>query len=492
MTRTADAREMWHELRGYWRADPVRYAVERLGISPTHQQRQLLEAIAPTGAKVSARAGHGVGKSTAVSCAIWWFLECFDYPKIPCTAPTASQLRDVLWSEVVKVGRGSDVKCINAGWPKQMLLSSLFRVTQDRIMAVDAGDVWFAVARTARKENPDALQGFHASNLVISEDGRTIQEDHGEGALMFVVEEASGVPDQIYEVAEGALSSKGSRLIMVGNPTKNDGYFARSHKQNRGEYTTLHFSCADSPLVDPDYRPKLVKKFGEGSNVVRVRADGEFPKQDDDVLISVEDCEQALSRPPPPQEGMKRILGVDVARFGDDRTTFVLREGDCVEYVEIAAKLSTMEVAGKAIVLRRKLRADYIHVDEIGVGAGVVDRLKELKEPVLGVNVANVAPERKHLVVDGQGKSLRDYLWLETAEFMKSGRASFALVDPDVAQDLSGELCSVKYKIDSQGRIVIESKDEMKKRGLRSPDIAEGLMLTFAPNVASIWERLAD
>ena len=214
------------------------------------------------------------------------------------------QLRDVLWSELGKWARKSDAMSRANGLPPELWLSNLFKINQDRIADKGSPDQWFAVARTARKENPDALQGFHASGVRISADGTTVEEIADDGQIMFVVEEASGVDDKIFEVAEGALSSHGARLLMVGNPTRNTGYFARSHKQDRADFTALHFKCGDSPLVDPTYRQRLVRKFGEGSNVVRVRADGDFPKQDDDTLIALEDAEAAIARNEPAKPGL--------------------------------------------------------------------------------------------------------------------------------------------------------------------------------------------
>ncbi len=473
----------YQQLRGIWRRDILLYAKQRLGLNPTTQQADLLKAIEPEGAKVSARAGHGVGKSGSVSAAIWWMLECFDFPKIPCTAPSASQLRDVLWSELGKWARKSDAMSHAQGLPQELWLSNLFTINQDRIADKGSPDQWFAVARTARKENPDALQGFHASGVRISDDGTTVEQvSHAEGSIMFVVEEASGVDDKIFEVAEGALSSHGARLLMVGNPTRNTGYFARSHKQDRADFTALHFKCGDSPLVDPTYRPKLVRKFGEGSNVVRVRADGEFPKQDDDTLISIDDVEAAISRNEPVATGSDRRLGVDVARFGDDRTVFILRAGNVIEKCKIVAKQDTMTTAGMAKKLRQEWAADEIYVDANGVGAGVVDRLTEMGEPVVGVMVSESAPERDQWSeIDGQPFKLRDHLWMAVAQWVRTEEPSFGQLDKDVADDLAGELASPRYRIDSSGRIVVESKADMKKRGLRSPDIADALGLTFAP-----------
>jgi len=467
------------KLRGIWRRDPVLYARQRLGLNPTHQQRALLEAIAPSGAKVSVRAGHGVGKSGSTSATIWWHLECFEHCRIPCTAPTASQLYNVLWAELSKWQRRADERAKADGLPQELWLSSLFDKTQDRVADKGNPSEWYAVARTSRRESPDALQGFHASDVTITDDNRAIARSESGGSILFVIEEASGVPDEIFEVAEGALSSHGARLLMVGNPTKNSGFFARSHKQERSLYTALHFACSDSPLVDDSYRKNLVRKYGEGSNVVRVRADGDFPKQDDDVLIALEVAEAALGRTEAQRTG-KRRLGVDVARFGNDRTTFILRDGDVVEQIEVRAKQDTMQTAGMAAQFARQWQADEIYVDVVGVGAGVADRLRELNLKVIDVNVAEKAPETLD-AQDAKPAKLRDYLWLEVARWMREGSPAFVAPQKENAEDLAGEIATVRYGIDSSGRLVVESKDQMKKRGVRSPDLADALCTTFAP-----------
>ena len=194
------------------------------------------------------RSGHSTGKSAAMAAAIWWKLECFDYSKVPCTAPSAVQLRDILWAEVAKWYRASVAAAQAAGMPPAYWLPALFEVTQDKIFARGAPKEWFAVARTSRPETPDALQGFHASDIRVSDDGRSIIEtlnDTTRGQIMFVIDEAAGVSDRVFEVAEGALASPNSSLLMGGNPTRGTGYFANSHKQNRADYTTLHFRSGE-------------------------------------------------------------------------------------------------------------------------------------------------------------------------------------------------------------------------------------------------------
>src|SRR5215510_1831814 len=321
--------DQYLELRQLWKQCPMTYVHDRFGVEPTWQQQQVLEAIQPLGAKVSIRSGHGIGKSSSAAWAISWFVETYDYCKVPCTAPTSHQLRDILWGELSKWRRMADEQSAKRGDHPRFWLSRLFRLINDSLIDPSARE-WGAFARTAKKENPEALQGFHAEHL------------------MFCIDEASGVPEEVFEAAEGALSTPGARVLMLGNPTRNVGTFAASHKQNRGDYTALHFRSQDSPLVDAGYRERLVRKWGEGSNVVKVRADGDFPAQEDDVLISLELTEPCLTRERVDAHG-KRILGVDVAAFGSDRTTLVLRQGQVVEHIAIYAQQDTMVTVGRVI-----------------------------------------------------------------------------------------------------------------------------------------------
>jgi phage terminase large subunit len=474
--------EAYQSLRGHWRSDPVCYAVERLGLQPTWQQQQILEALTPEGAKVTVRSGHGIGKSGVAAAAVWWFLETRNFARVPCTAPTSHQLKDILWGELAKWLRKADDRSRQRGEHPRVWLSSFFRLTKDRLYDRGAPDEWFAAARTSGKENPEALQGFHSGDFAVSDDGHGVTQPVS-GAILFVIEEASGVYEPVFEVAEGALSSPGARVLMLGNPTRNTGSFAFSHKQHRGEYRALHFRSQDSPLVDPDYRPRLIRKFCEGSNVVRVRADGEFPRQDDDTLIAIELPEAALHRERPLLVTGARRLGVDVARFGDDRTVLLLRQGPVVDHIAVHAKQDTMVTVGHVLRAVQAWRVDEVYVDVIGVGAGVYDRLHELHREgtlaatVMAVNVAEAAPVRPP-DQDAQGKTLRDHLWLHTAAWLREDAPIFA-ADHDYCEDLAGELSSVRYGTDSSGRLVVESKDGMKARGLRSPDLADALILTF-------------
>lgn len=486
------------ELRTYWRDDPVLYATQRLGLTPTHQQRRILEALVPPGAKVSVRSGHNIGKSSAAAALIWWQLETHDLARIPCTAPTSAQLRQVLWGELGKWLRQADLQSQRRGDPKRLWLSTLFCLTQDRVYDRGAPREWFAVARTARKEAPEALQGFHATALTVAADGTSLASQ-ATSPLLFVVDEASGIDDRIFEVAEGALASQGARLLMLGNPTRTSGYFAASHKQRRAQYTALHFRSQDAPLCAPDYRANLVAKFGEGSNVVRVRADGEFPEADDETLIPLAHCEAALARERPDVVTGPRRLGVDVARMGTNRTALLLRQGPLVEHARIYSRQDTMVTVGCVLTALVDWEADEVYIDTIGMGAGVYDRLAEItphtpglaeavratllrrgwhKLPLTSVNVALPAPPRRK--GEPQGRTLRDHLWLEMAAWLRDEAPVFCCPTA-LAEDLAGELATPKSHLDSSGRLVVESKDELAARGVQSPDLADAAGVTFAP-----------
>lgn len=456
-------------LRALWRESPALYVRQRFGVEPTCQQLLALGAILPPGAKVSIRSGHGVGKSSIAAMAICWFLETHDYAKVPCTAPSAHQLRDVLWGELSKWLRHADELSAQRGDPRRVWLSSLFKLTTERMYDLSAPD-WGAVARTGKKETPEALQGFHATHL------------------LFVIDEASGVPEEVYEAAEGALSTASARVLMLGNPTRNTGTFAASHKHARGEYTTLHFRSQDSPLVDPEYRPRLARKFGEDSNVVRVRCDGDFPTAEDDALIPLHLAEACLTRERPIAVGQRR-LGVDVARFGSDRTVLVLRQGGQVLECRVFAKQDTMQTTGAVLQAIASWRVDAVYVDVIGIGAGVFDRLCELEQggdsrlrtcTLHAVNVAESAEQYAALYLEKTvPRLLRDALWLEMARWLREESPVFAIPEAVLNQDLAGELCTPRYRIDSSGRIVVEPKDDMKKRLGHSPDLADALGCTF-------------
>jgi hypothetical protein len=435
------------KMLGAYRKDPVLFVRKVLGAEPTEQQIQLLQAVAPPGARVSVRSGHGTGKTTSLAWIILWHVSLYGDCKVPCTAPTAHQLQDLLWPEARKWADKAHVF-----FRSQILFSA------ERIWIEGAREMQFAVARTARSDAPEALQGFHAESL------------------LFVIDEASGVPEQVFEVAEGALSTPGARVVMCANPTRTDGYFYRSHHQERKDWVCLHFSCLDSPRVDQAYIDRMRGRYGEDSSIYRVRVLGDFPLASDDVLIPLYEVEGAIARDVQfPAE--RKIAGLDVARFGDDATALVVRQGGAVIRMDQWRNLDLMQTVGKVKSLYDDKQFSLVAVDSIGLGAGVVDRLREMQVPTVGVNVAEASSQSEKFM------RLRDQLWWACRQFFVERQSR---IDPDLElrDDLIGELTGIRYNFTSNGKIKVEGKDEMKKRGLTSPNLADALCLTFAQGVS--------
>jgi len=440
-----------------WRRYPEIYVrdvlkVDKIEPWQLHGLRALVDPTIPN--HLSVRSGHGVGKSAWLAWCILWFTSTHFPCKVPCTAPTSHQLEDVLWAEL-------------ALWRRQMgtKLSELFEITSDRMYLKLAPDECYATARTARKENPDALQGFHSTNL------------------MFVVDEASGVDDVIFLPLEGALSTPGSKSILCGNPTNTHGYFFDSHHRNRAQFHCMAVSCKDSSRVSPDYILKMKAQYGEESNTYRVRVLGEFPLEGADLLIPLSIVEPAIMRDVEPTP-VKTIWGVDPARYGQCLTGLAKRKGNTLlEPIKTWGQCSLMVTVGK--IHREYLdtpseeRPHEIIVDVCGLGAGVVDRLEELGLPVIGIN-AGEAPPRAEA---GRLSRMRDWLWWQAREWFLSQAVNIAN-----DQYLVGELTDVHYTLTSNGKIVVESKKDMLDRGVPSPDRADAFNLTFAGSVATTDE----
>lgn len=425
-----------------WAVNPVKFVEEVMGASPEPWQADAMMALI-TNNRVAVRSGHGVGKTTTLAWTILWWL-CTRRPcKVAVTANTAHQLSDVLWSEI---GR----------WHKAMkVLKNEIEIKSDKVLLKSAPDS-FAVARTSRREQPEALQGFHSNNM------------------LFVIDEASGVPDIVFEVGQGAMSTVGAKTIMTGNPTRAQGYFYDAFHGNADRWHNMTVSCEDSSRVSPEFIEDMARQYGEASNIFRVRVLGLHPEGDDDTVINRRLAEAAVTRDVEPSEVASVVWGLDCARKGADASALCKRRGNVVHEVLSWRNLDLMETAGRIKAeydnARWDMRPDEICVDAIGIGAGLADRLNELGLPTRSVNVAESSAMGDRFV------RLRDQLWWEAREWLEQRDC----VLPDDSQ-LINELCLPRYGYTSAGKIKIESKDESKKRyGGKSPDLADAFVLTFA------------
>lgn len=443
-----------------YRKNPVLFAREVLKFEPDKWQQEALMDLADN-PKVSIKSGQGVGKTGLEAVVLLWFLTCFPYPRVVATAPTKQQLHDVLWSEIDK-------------WmSRSSLLKELLKWTKTYVYMVGNEKRWFAVARTATK--PENMQGFHEDNM------------------LFIVDEASGVADPIMEAILGTLSGANNKLLMCGNPTKTSGTFYDSHTKDRNLYKCHTVSSLDSSRTNKENIEILIRKYGENSNVVRVRVRGEFPNQEDDVFIGLSLIEQRSSKQYelPEGKGMAQvILGVDVARFGDDETIIYRNFKGNARMVKNRRGQDLMATVGDIVKEYKTIIGEYpeyqgkiyVNLDDTGLGGGVTDRLREVKREQklyrMVIIPINAAEKIETDTKDGKEaaehyNNLTTHMWAVVRELLENGDLMFEDDEQTVAQ-----LSSRKYKMASNGKVEIEPKKDMKKRGLDSPDRADALALS--------------
>ena len=448
----------WHESDG----NPYRFAIGVMGFLPAgvdnptgaHQlerwQDDFLrnfyldsEGKTTDSPRHSVRAGHGVGKGVILAILSLWFpLTHFD-AKAVMTANSQDQLRDNNWPEIRKW---------HAKLPEP--LRDKLQIDEERLYVKAAPEMAFVVRRTASRSNPEALQGIHAKHV------------------LYLVDEASGIQDIVFEVAQGSLSTKGAMACLFSNPTKANGFFFDTQTKLRKFWRTMVVNCEEVPRARGHIQ-EVIDTYGRDSNKYRVRVLGEFPKAADDTVIPLELVETARGRDVTARN-VKPVWGVDVGRFGDDSSALAKRKGNVLlEPVKEWHGKDTMQLVGLIVnewnATDEDDRPSEIMVDVIGIGSGVVDRLNELDLPVRGINVGETAS------VDDKFVRLRDEIWWK-------GRTWFAARDCSIPSDekLISELTAPTYDFASNGKTVVESKREMRKRGLQSPNKADAFLLTFA------------
>ena len=550
------------------------------------KQAQILRSI-KRNRRVAVRSCNGSGKTFVAACAVIWWLMAHpnDPAMVVTTAPTQHQVRDLLWREIRNIYYRNTA----------LIGGTLTRTT------LELSPRHYATGLST--DSPERFQGFHETNI------------------LFVIDEASGVREEVFDAIEGSMTSRRARLLLIGNPTSLAGTFYKAFHQRRTQYKTIHISAFDtpnllasassessllregsregrlqrrpahaSPLASPDsigtpganqdrggvprrdanipvavtsahspnsreaanpppqtgvttpipgiVMPKWVYEasttWGENSAQYQVRVLGQFPTQADDTLIPLTSIEAAISQksdPTPahrasdsqsstksddaarpssllregPREGRLQLatkssddarsqtpdarpdrtqpihIGVDVARFGTDRTVICIRQGNHVIALTQHQKLNTMRTTGLVVKAISEYNPQSVRIDEIGIGAGVVDRLHELNySQVEGVNVGNRATDPEHFF------NLRSELYDNLRARFEEG----TIVIPN-DDDLIGQLAAIRVEYTSRGQLKVEPKETMRRRSLPSPDKADALLLAFAPtppkNLFRVW-----
>ncbi|WP_436664223.1 DEAD/DEAH box helicase family protein [Alicyclobacillus acidoterrestris] len=434
----------------YW-DDPVAFAEDILNFYPDGWQVDVLNDLAHH-PRVAVRSGQGVGKTAIEAVAVLWFICCRPNSRVVCTAPTRQQLQDVLWAEVKKRIDKSKVK-------------PLLVYTDTRLYVKGRKSTWYATMKTAT--SPDNMQGYH------------------EEYMLFIADEGSGIKDNIMEAILGTLSGAENKLFMCGNPTRNSGTFFDAFHRDRESYKTHKVSSVDSPRTNKETIDMLKRKYGEGSNVYRVRVLGEFPEREPDVFIPLEWIERAVMTDIARYENGDWVyegplhIGADIAYMGDDETVLYVRIGGHVFEPVVLHKSDTTQTAAQIIKLARQYMERYgktkvsIKVDMGAMGPGVFDQVVRGCEGLSGQ--WSIVP----VYFGGAGNSeyhdTASVMWGVARDMLEANELHL----PNDERTI-GQLSTRKFSVTvPKGLIRIEPKLEYKKRHPEegSPDRADSLIL---------------
>jgi len=408
--------------------------------------------------RVAVASGHGVGKSALIAMLVKWGLDTCEDTRIILTANTENQLLTKTMPEVAK-------------WSNLAITSDWFRPTATALIANVPGHekAWRCDAIPWSVNNTEAFAGLHNK-------GRRI---------IVIYDEASGIIPKVWEVTLGALTDEGTEIIWIafGNPTQNTGSFREAFGKHRHLWKTRQIDSRDVEGTNKAYLDEIVQTYGEDSDITKVRVRGMFPSASSLQFIASGLADAARARQVAVEDFEPIVIGVDVARFGDDSSTIYTRKGRDARSVPPVRLhgVDTMQLAARVAEHQRLHSAAIVCVDEGGIGAGVVDRLKQLGLPVVGVQFGGKPLGAVKLSNNIKVANRRAEMWAIMREWLEGG----AIPDD---QRLYDDLIGIEYGFNANDQILLEKKEHMKKRGLASPDDGDGLALTFAVPVLPSFE----
>ena len=424
--------------------DPILFSEQILNITPDVQQKKVILQLYKKG-KATVKSGRGCGKTFAGGIIIWHFLCTRSNAQVYITAASGGTIAGAIWPTLAKMYE---------------TMSPIYRDQSDfqstQIKHKDAPFTWFAHSRTARIENPDALAGTHAKQM------------------LYIIDEASGVNDQMFKVISGSLTEEDNYLLMLSNPRKLSGFFFDSFNKPKSKktYSQLTMSALDSEWVSERSIQDWKDMYGEDSNTYRVEVLGEFPTREDSSIIPWDLVVAASERDNVVPAGEIR-WGVDMGA-GNDISVLVKRQGSKVfKDVKKWNYRDTMRVARLIMNeynnTEKEMLPEAIYIDTIGIGKGAGDRLREKGLPIIPAVASNRAVSKK-------------YNYNAKAEWWKEMYEWFRDQEPQIPQDdkLIEELTTCLSVPSNDGRFKIEPKDKYRLRLGRSPDAADALALTFS------------
>jgi hypothetical protein len=407
-----------------------------------------------TSVRVAVASGHGIGKTALVSWLILWSLSTFPGTMGVVTANTATQLKTKTWAELSR-------------WYQRFIARHWFEMEATSIHAAlpKHRSTWRFDAIPWSKNNSEAFAGLH------NQGRRTV----------IIFDEASAIDNVIWEVSEGAMTDRDTEKLWLafGNPTRNTGKFADCFSRNKHIWLHRNIDARTAKLTDKEVLQGFIDAYGIESDFVKVRVLGQFPDASSAQLIPGSLCDRGFERgrniEPQEYEFAPRILGADIARHGDDESCVAFRQGLLSRIVWRSRDLDLMTTASMIAFCEDRYHADAVFVDGGGMGGGVVDKLRELNRSPIEINFANKP-------ADARFANKRAEMWWNMREWLTRGGS---LPDRDIenrpaADDLRADLTAPEYFFTPSGKIMLERKEDMKKRGLPSPDMGDALALTFA------------
>lgn len=425
------------------------------------RERAFDGATAVEAVRAAISSGHGVGKSALTGWLCDWLMSTRPFARGVVTASTSPQLESKTWAQV-------------ATWTKRCITRHWFDVTTGRgsmkMVHVDHPESWRVDALTCARDNAEAFAGLHAAD----------------SSAFFLVDESSGVPDAIHDVMQGGMTDGEPFMVAMGNPTKNSGWFHGAFHAMRHRWTTYQIDSRTVQVTNKEQMAQWVSDYGVASDFVKVRVLGQFPSASSLQFIGRDVVDGAAVREVPNELHQSIIVAVDPARFGDDQSVIVTRVGrDARTFPPSKYRgIDTMHLAARVgehvNFLRSAGRHVLIAIDGGGVGGGVIDRMRQVGFDVVEVQFGSRAMDPKKYA------NRRAELWGLMREWLKGGA-----IPPD--EELANDLTGVEYGFNAQDAILLESKADMKKRGLASPDAADALAVSFAvtPALLHVEDREA-
>jgi len=400
--------------------------------------------------QVAVSSGHGIGKSALISMVVDWALSTCEDCRILLTANTENQLRTKTWPEISKWFHLS----INSHWWS-------VNATSITVQQKKHEKLWRADATPWSEHNTEAFAGLHNKGK----------------RIVVVYDEASKISDKIWEVTEGALTDENTEIIWLafGNPTQNTGRFRECFGRFKHRWKTFQIDSRTVEGTNKAQIDKWVEDFGEDSDFVRIRVRGEFPRAGTSQFISADAVALCRKYKAEGYEALPKILSVDVARFGDDQTVICIRQGRKLRILAKLRGLGTVQVAERIIEWIGIEDPNAIVIDGDGIGGGVVDQLKHrgydrnLHEFHGGARADDAAMYFNR----------RAEVWGMMREWLNAGAE--IPNDPELDSDLTG----VEYYFSRLNQLQLERKEDMKSRGLGSPDIGDAIAYSFSVKIAA-------